>query len=206
MSSVLRLARALRLTYSRWLEESARTAFAACAVAGQHLGRSPPPDLALATHPAVLPPSAGEAERDFGIVWNTPKKRKSLEMRHREGHGVLEWGTTRMYKLNRRLRFDHVSGRPYELGKMELGHYQAAMEETKAIQEKMREAFGLGPKDKELKVAYAGEEDGDQFGKNVQVVRMEKERPTFFSKALLQKSTKTGPDDTTTTVRPSGLG
>jgi len=143
----------------------------------------------------------------MGILWNTPKKRRSLEVRKRKSFGMLEWGSYKKLRPNRRLRVDHQTGHYFELGKLEVKSFLEIMEETKAIQAKMREAFGLGPKDKEVAVAYADETD--KFGNidGVKVVEMEKERPSFFSKQLMQKSTKAKPtDDTTTTVRPSGLG
>jgi large subunit ribosomal protein L32 len=83
------------------------------------------------------------------------------------------------------------------------------MDETKAIQEKIRDVFGLAAKDKEVAVTYKDEADtfGQEAESNVKVVRMDKERPAFFSQQLLQKSTNTkAKDETTTTVRPSGLG
>ena len=69
---------------------------------------------------------------------------------------------------------------------------------------KMKDSFGVGvPKDEETLVLYQGEnKDGAVKGRTVE---MDYERPSFFSKNLLQKEygKPSGPQET---VRPSGLG
>ena len=140
-----------------------------------------------------------------GLLWTTQKKRRSVEARHMKKFGMLHWGTYKLPRLNKRLRVDHRTGEDFELGKLAPRTYAAVMKETREIQARMAAAFGVGqPKDKEVAVAYQGEEaeDKDRF----QVVEMEKERPAFFAPNLMQKSTKPKvKDDSTTTVRPSGL-
>ncbi len=112
-----------------------------------------------------------------------------------------------MLQPNRRLRVDHVTGETFELGRLPLKSYEAVMAETKLIQEKMKEAFGIDAKDKEVRVLYK-DDDAHSFGSTdkIKVVEMEKERPIFFSKNLTQRTAKSKEvDDTTTTVRPSEL-
>jgi hypothetical protein len=62
--------------------------------------------------------------KDEGFVWNTPKKRRSLEVRKRKSFGLLEWGTYKKLRLNKRILVDHKSGRYYEMGKMELESFK----------------------------------------------------------------------------------
>ncbi len=106
-----------------------------------------------------------------------------------------------------RLHNDHETGEDFELGKLALERYRLAMEETMEIQERMRQAFGMGPKDREVAVVYKGEED--RFGEEDRGTRGTR-RPPFFSPKLMQKAIRTpaakARDESSTTVRPTGLG
>ncbi len=144
-------------------------------------------------------------------MWNTPKHRRSLEKRDIRKFGQLHWGTYKQLRLNRRLGHDHKTGEVFELGKIPLRKYLAVMEETEEIQKKIADTFRLEAKDKEVAVFYKGEEDRvKDFGDKVKLIEMEKERPAFFSQNLLQKTHRTLAkkikDQSSTTVRPSGLG
>lgn len=71
------------------------------------------------------------------------------------------------------------------------------MEETKAIRESVEAKFGDSPIDKNVIILYesdktkgsAGTEPTTQNFANNLIVEFPKERPTFFSHNLLQKST-----------------
>ena len=77
------------------------------------------------------------------------------------------------------------------------------MSETRKIQEKMKDCFGVGvPKDQETLVLYKGESNEGSL--KARVVEMDYERPSFFSQNLLQK--EHGKPAIQETVRPSGLG
>lgn len=171
-------------------------------------------DACPAAGHAVVPPKVDPLAAGFaGTLWNTPKHRKSAEMRHVEKFGDtgLKWGTSYKLRPNRRLRTDHRTGEAFELGKVVPGVYRRAMEETRAIQERVATAFGNGVKDREVRVAYQ-DEKRDSFGetKKELLVEMEKPRPAFFSPGLLQKSNRPAKqnkeEEANTTVRPSGLG
>lgn len=82
--------------------------------------------------------------------------------------------------------------------------YLKVMNESVAIQKQMRDKFGFQPKDKDFVVLYEGEKTDPDSGKLI--VEMEKERPAFYSKNLMQKARAPIKDETTTTVKPSGLG
>lgn len=81
------------------------------------------------------------------------------------------------------------------------------MAETKAIQEKMAEAFGFEAKDKDVRIKYEDDTDSDTFGDKdkVKVIEMKKKRPAFFSPNLIERVNRLSSKNSTT-VRPSGLG
>ena len=109
-----------------------------------------------------------------------------------------------MHKENRRIRVDHKTGEYYELNKLAPKYYQKVMEETTAIKNKISETFGqFAPKDKEVSVFYANEKP--QENDNKMPIEMEKDRPQFFSRNLMQKAKPAPTSTSTTTVRPSGL-
>ena len=92
-----------------------------------------------------------------GIVWNTPKKRKTIEVRNRQKFGVLKWGTGRMLRPNHRIRVDHKTGEYFELGKLAPKTYAKVLEETSQIRSKVADTFGrFTPRDKEAVVIYEG--------------------------------------------------
>ena len=108
----------------------------------------------------------------------------------------------------RKLRVDYKTGEDFELGRLAPLTYKKIMDETKAIQTKMRNAFKLGdPKDQPVAIRYEGDEKTqDSDSKNLRIVEMEKPRPQFFSPNLMQKAQPKSDSSSSTTVRPSGLG
>ena len=114
----------------------------------------------------------------------------------------MEWGTWKLPRLDRTIRVDHQTGEYFQLGKLAPKTYKRVMDETKIIQKRMSETFGVGaPVDKDVLVLYKGEED--RGVDKLRVVEMEKERPSFFSQNLLQKNRDIQSDSRT--VKPSGL-
>jgi len=136
------------------------------------------------------------------ILWNTPRRRRSLEVRQKRRFGNKEWGTYKLPVLNKKIRVDHKTGEYFELGKLAPTTYEKIMQETKLIQKRMAESFGTGtPKDQDVVVLYKGEEK--QVPDRFRVVEIEHERPAFFSQNLLQKNRDIAPSSET--VKPSGL-
>lgn len=74
------------------------------------------------------------------------------------------------------------------------------------MQEKIQQELGLDPVDKEVIVLYDGEkgEQPNEYWNGMRVVEMERPRPNWFSKNLMQKSTE--PPATTKEVKPNDLG
>lgn len=79
------------------------------------------------------------------------------------------------------------------------------IDETKAMQEKIQNELGLEPINKEVVVLYQGEKDGKptEFFEGKRIVEMEKPRPSWFSKNLLQETTQQ--PASTSDVKPSQL-
>lgn len=74
------------------------------------------------------------------------------------------------------------------------------------MQEKIQQELGLDPVDKEVIVLYDGEkgEQPNEHWNGMRIVEMERPRPMWFSKNLMQKSTQ--PAATTKDVKPDDLG
>ena len=165
------------------------------------------PELALAGVPQALPmPNKTEDQFSDSILWNTPKRRKTIERRTFAKYGSLEWGTVKYQRVNKKIRVDNNTAEFFELGKLAPKTYEKIMEETKAIQEKMKDSFQrqFTPQNKEIVVMYENEEKREE-DENKIPVEMKKERPPFFSPNLMQKARVSQESQSTTTVRPTGL-
>jgi hypothetical protein len=88
------------------------------------------------------------------------------------------------------------------LGKLAPERYRKVMAETRLIQLGMMKEFGSKPKDLEVEVVYkgSGEEATGQAGRLP--VELERERPAWFGRGLLERSQGNRPDNHT--VRPTG--
>lgn len=88
------------------------------------------------------------------------------------------------------------------------------MTETKEIWDKLYSKLGLEPNDKDVVVLYEGEKEkeSNEFWNGKRIVEMEKPRPMWFSKNLLQKTTlgnattKEVEEVGTIDLKPSKLG
>ena len=100
--------------------------------------------------------------------------------------GAKNWGVHFGPTLNKRIRVDQKTGEYFEIGKLAPETYKKVMAETKRIQQKMADSFGAGvPKDEETLVLYKGEDN--KASMKGRVVEMDYERPSFFSRNLLEK-------------------
>lgn len=84
--------------------------------------------------------------------------------------------------------------------------YDKVRKETEQMQEKIQLELGLDPVDKEVVVIYDGEkgEQPNEFWNGKRIIEMERPRPMWFSKNLIQKTTQ--PAATTKEVKPNDLG
>ena len=92
-----------------------------------------------------------------GILWNTPKHRKSIEVRNNQRFGVQKWGNSKFHKVNHRIRVDHKTGEYFEIGKLAPKTYEKIMKETSEIKSKISDTFGaFSARDKETTILYEG--------------------------------------------------
>ena len=92
-----------------------------------------------------------------GTLWNTPKHRKSIEVRNNQRFGVQKWGTSKFHKVNHRIRVDHKTGEYFEIGKLAPKTYEKIMKETSEIKSKISDTFGaFSARDKETTILYEG--------------------------------------------------
>ncbi|XP_055321630.1 39S ribosomal protein L32, mitochondrial [Sitodiplosis mosellana] len=139
-----------------------------------------------------------------GILWAVPKHRKSIERRLKAKYGHPRY-VMKIYTPKTTLRICVQCGHDHEVGVLCPNCYKRVMDETQQMQQIIEEKLGLNPDDKEVVVLYDGERDKPaEFWEGKRVVEMEKPRPTWFSKNLLQKTTQ--PAAKTTEVKPTNLG
>lgn len=84
--------------------------------------------------------------------------------------------------------------------------YKKVLDETKDMQQKINAELGLNPIEQDVIVLYDGEknEQPAEFWKGKRIVEMKKQRPMWFSKNLIQRTTQ--PLATTKEVKPTDLG
>ena len=138
-----------------------------------------------------------------GLLWKGIR-RTSVEKRHLKRIGFKEWGTYKHVPKNHKITTDHRTGEHFIKGILAPTTYRKVMSETKDIQKKIRESFMGIPITQESQVIYSDDKVNKDTSKKKKIVEIEKERPSFFSANLLQK-TITPSSDGITTVKPSGL-
>lgn len=153
-------------------------------------------------------PSPQPTVRDLtgdGIFWAVPKHRRTIEKRLQRKFGI-EGKVWKLLRPRTYLRVCPSCGNHYEVGTLCAGCYKKVKEETELIQEKIQKELKLDPVENEVVILYDGEknEQPAEFWKGKRVVEMEKTRPNWFGKNLLQKST-TQPAESKD-VKPDSLG
>ncbi|XP_037945678.1 39S ribosomal protein L32, mitochondrial [Teleopsis dalmanni] len=177
----------------------------------------PPPALALAgmpsTHNGATWRTGSDSSEKFslkdligdGILWAVPKHRRSIARRLQRKFGVpdLVW---KPLKIKTHLRNCTECGHDYEAGVLCPHCYDKVRKETQLMQDKIQEQLGLSPVEQEVVVLYDGEkrEQSTEYLNGKRIVEMEKPRPMWFSKNLIQKTTQQPAD--TKEVKPSDLG
>lgn len=163
-----------------------------------------PPSSQVANHnskPFSLKDLIGD-----GFLWAVPKHRRSIERRMKRRYGSpglhMKFPQVKNYLVE-----CEYCGDFYEPKTICGTCYDKVRQETNAIKDKIMKKIGLSPDDKQVVVLYDGEkgETANEFWNGKRIVEMEKPRPNWFSKNLLQKSTKEV-DKATKTVKPDELG
>lgn len=140
-----------------------------------------------------------------GIFWAVPKSRRTIEVRMRRRYGSPYY-QMKTLQPKTHLRICENCGHHHEVGILCAHCYDKVRKETALIKEKIEAELKLDIVESEVVVLYDGEkgEHGDEYWKGKRIIEMEKPRPMWFSKNLLQKTTQ--PLATTKEVKPEELG
>ncbi|CAO1422168.1 unnamed protein product [Diamesa serratosioi] len=140
-----------------------------------------------------------------GMLWAVPKTRRTVEKRlnRKFGDPFYVW---KLLKPKTQLKVCDSCGHHHEVGILCAHCYENVRKETELIKEKIEKQLKLDPVDSEVIVLYDGEkgEHASEYWKGKRIVEMERPRPSWFSKNLLQKTTQ--PLANTKEVKPDELG
>uniref|UniRef100_A0A2M3Z963 Large ribosomal subunit protein bL32m n=1 Tax=Anopheles braziliensis TaxID=58242 RepID=A0A2M3Z963_9DIPT len=131
-----------------------------------------------------------------GILWAVPKHRRTVEKRHKRKYGSPEY-KLKILTPKSHLRSCATCGSDHEVGVLCPTCYRQVRTETEQMQEKIQQELKLDPVDREVVVLYASEKEEQpaEFWQDKRVVEMEKPRPLWFSRNLLQKATQIADPD-----------
>ncbi|CAB3257739.1 unnamed protein product [Arctia plantaginis] len=170
---------------------------------------NPPKELALAyVHDNKLTSPKKHSIEDIigdGMLLAVPKFRRTIERRWKRKYGSPEY-VWKMLVPKNNIKVCQTCGHHHEKGLLCENCYSKVKQETEEIQAKIQEKLGLKPVENDVVVLYQGETLPDQpkeFWKGKRIIEMKKERPQFFSKNLLQKTTQQ--PSTATDVKPTDL-
>ncbi|CAH0407433.1 unnamed protein product [Chilo suppressalis] len=126
-----------------------------------------------------------------GYLMAVPKFRRTVEKRWKRKFGSPDY-VWKMIVPNKNIKVCQECGHHHELGRLCENCYKRIENETKLIKDKIVEKLGNSPIDKEVVILYENEapEQKSEFWNGKRIVEMKKERPSWFSKNLLQKSTQ----------------
>jgi len=125
-----------------------------------------------------------------GFLWGVPKKGRTYEVMMSRRFETRYWNpaiNNKILRPQRNLTVCDNCGHHKKAHTLCRYCYDKVIEETKAIKEKVQQAFGLSPIEKEAKIVYEEDKPTDIDESKV-LVEMGKKRPEWFSKSLLQKS------------------
>ncbi|KAJ9573752.1 hypothetical protein L9F63_008876 [Diploptera punctata] len=157
----------------------------------------PPPALSLVSIDAGYlnhkPTNAKISIKDIlgdGFLWAVPKSRRTVERRlnRKFGYPYYVW---KMLVPKSNLLVCNTCGHHHEANFLCPNCYAKVRAETEAMQTEIQNELGLNPVEKEVVVLYEGEKEEKplEFWEGKRIVEMKKERPAWFSKNLLEKST-----------------
>uniref|UniRef100_A0A6M2DJQ5 Large ribosomal subunit protein bL32m n=1 Tax=Xenopsylla cheopis TaxID=163159 RepID=A0A6M2DJQ5_XENCH len=174
------------------------------------LGQRFPPDaynLAILS-PAPKPVPVKFSIKDLigdGLLWAVPKSRRTIEKRLKRKFGDPKY-VWKPYVPKTHLLVCNTCGHHYEAGILCRHCYNKVKAETQEMQDKIINDLGLKPDDKDVVVLYDGEnvDKPDEIWQGKRIIEMKKQRPSWFSKNLLQKSTQE-PTTNATEIKPNDL-
>ncbi|XP_019865689.1 39S ribosomal protein L32, mitochondrial [Aethina tumida] len=140
-----------------------------------------------------------------GLLWAVPKHRRSLEKRLKRKFGHPDYHL-KILLPRTNIRTCNKCGDDHEIGVLCPTCYKKIIDETREMQDAIQNELKLEPVEKEVVVLYSGEkeEKPDEFWEGKRIVEIPKERPSWFSKNLLQQTTQK--PASTKEVKPSDLG
>ncbi|XP_047984312.1 39S ribosomal protein L32, mitochondrial [Leguminivora glycinivorella] len=169
----------------------------------------PPNELALAyVYEPRAPTPKKFSIKDIvgdGFLLAVPKFRRTVEKRLKRKFGNPDYIWKPLVPQTN-IRVCRDCGHHHESGRLCEHCYKKIQEETKLIQEQIKKKLGVGPITEDVVILYEGEnlpEKAKEFWNGKRVVEMKKERPQWFSKNLLQKSTQQ--PSNSTDVKPTDL-
>ncbi|KAK9503909.1 hypothetical protein O3M35_010371 [Rhynocoris fuscipes] len=140
------------------------------------------------------------------FLFAVPKSRRTVQKRRKRKFGVPEYHW-KMLVPKTNILVCNTCGHYHEAGVICGNCYKTIRQETEAIQKAIEAELKLEPITKEVVVLYDNEIEGksSEFWQGKRIVEMKKERPSWFSKNLLQKSTDDSTESTTDKIKPSDL-
>nr|CAH0102569.1 unnamed protein product [Daphnia galeata] len=141
-----------------------------------------------------------------GFLWGVPTCRRSAEKRMMRKYGAPKWHN-KLILPRKDIKVCGACGHYHEDKCLCPNCYSKVKAETTVLQEQMIQELGIKPVEKEVAILYQGEKNqfNDEFFKDNTVIEVEKARPKWFSKNLLQKS-NASVNIETTTIKPHDLG
>ncbi|CAH0605403.1 unnamed protein product [Chrysodeixis includens] len=175
-----------------------------------HMFGQPPKELALAyvheNKPALSPQkfSIKDIVGD-GMLWAVPKFRRTNERKLKRKFGSPEYVLKILLPKNN-IKVCQDCGHHHEKGCLCEHCYSKVKKETKEIQGEIQKKLDLKPIENDVVVLYEGEQLPDEpkeFWNGKRIIEMKKERPQWFSKNLLQRTTQQ--PSQSTDVKPTDL-
>ncbi|XP_025408450.1 39S ribosomal protein L32, mitochondrial [Sipha flava] len=158
-------------------------------------GQMPPPALSFANPVETLKPSSQhliDVQQLFknSILWAVPKHRRTIEKRLGRKFGYI----TEFYKMlmpRTDLFTCNHCGHYYQRRHLCPNCYKRVKDETTEFQEVIEKELGLDPIEQEVVVLYKGEKTKkpEEFWKGKRIVELKREKPVWFCRNLLQRTT-----------------
>ncbi|KAB0800910.1 hypothetical protein PPYR_05264 [Photinus pyralis] len=140
-----------------------------------------------------------------GFLWAVPRNRRTIEKRLKRQYGDPYY-ISKLLVPKKTLRACNVCGDDHEIGILCPTCYKKVIEETRAMQDAIQNELGLKVVENEVVVLYNGEKNStpSEYFEGKRIVEIDKPRPAWFSKNLLQSTTQQ--PATSTNIKPSDLG
>lgn len=175
-----------------------------------HLFGYPPKELALAYVHEKKPITSPKkfSIKDIvgdGLLLAVPKFRRTIEKKLKRKFGSPQY-VWKMLVPKNNIKVCQNCGHHHEKGRLCEHCYTKVKKETEEIQAKIQEKLGINPIENDVVVLYKGEtlpDEPKEFWKGKRIIEMKKERPQWFSKNLLQKTTQK--PSKSTEIKPTDL-